>query len=69
MFVDAGTLLVARWEKRTLVLSAEAVRAAAPRWTLRIDDVPRGNVDVDASGAGASSPTSTGRPRRGRGPD
>jgi len=50
MFVDAGTLLLARWEKRTLVLSTEGVRAAAPRWTLRIEDVPRGNVDVDASG-------------------
>ena len=50
MFVDAGTLLVARWQRRTLVLSAESVRAAEPRWTLRIDDVPRGHVDVDASG-------------------
>lgn len=50
MFVDASTLLVARWEKRTLVLSAEPIRAAEPRWTLRVDDVPRGNVDVDASG-------------------
>jgi hypothetical protein len=50
LFVDAGTLLVARWEKRTLVLSTEPVRAAEPRWTLRVDNVPRGSVDVDASG-------------------
>jgi Zn-dependent protease with chaperone function len=50
MFVDAATLLVARWEKRTLVLSTEAVRAAAPRWAVRIEDAPRGHIDVDASG-------------------
>lgn len=50
LFVDAQTLLVARRDRRALVLSTESIRTAAPRWTLRIDDAPTGNVDVEATG-------------------
>ena len=49
-FVDADTVLVARWQDHGVVLSAEPVRAAEPRWTLRIDGASLGKVDVDRSG-------------------
>jgi Zn-dependent protease with chaperone function len=51
MFVDAGTLLVARWEQETLRLSAEPIRAAAPRWSVSIDDASTfGSIEVESSG-------------------
>ena len=49
-FVDADTLLVVRWQDHGVVLSAEPIRVAEPRWTLRIDDASPGKVDVDPSG-------------------
>jgi hypothetical protein len=50
-FVDATTLLIARWEKRRLRLSTEPVRTAIEAWTLAIDDASIGGaVDIEPSG-------------------
>jgi hypothetical protein len=50
-FTDAGTLLIARWDRQTLRLSSEPVRTAAEHWTVSIADAPAGGtVDADPSG-------------------
>ena len=62
-FVDAGTLLVSRWDERTLRLSAEPIREATPRWTLDVPDAPSdGGVDVDATGRWRIEPSGEGEP-------
>ena len=62
-FVDAGTLLVSRWEGRTLRLSAESIREATPRWTLDVPDAPTGGaVDVDTAGRWRIEPAGEANP-------
>jgi Zn-dependent protease with chaperone function len=64
-FVDAGTLLVSRWDERTLRLTAEPIREAAPRWTLDVPDAPAGgNLDVDAAGRWRIEPAGDDEPHQ-----
>jgi hypothetical protein len=49
-FLDAASLVVLRDEKRARILSVEPVRGGAARWSVRLDDPPAGDFEVDASG-------------------
>ncbi len=67
-FVDAGTLLVARWNERALRLSTEPIRESVPGWSLDVPDAPVGVVDVEPNGLWRIEPAgdvaSPGRPER-----
>ena len=49
-FLDAASLFVVRSEPQARILSVEPIRGGAPRWSLRLDDPPAGEIEVDASG-------------------
>lgn len=49
-FLDAASLFVVRDERRAMILSVEPIRDGAPQWSLRLDDPPAGEVEVDANG-------------------
>jgi hypothetical protein len=49
-FVDGTTLFVERTAGRARILTAEPIRVGTPRWSLRLDDAPDGDIEVDPAG-------------------
>ena len=49
-FVDASLLFVERVAGGARILTAEPIREATPRWSLRLEEAPAGPIEVDASG-------------------